>query len=136
MSVRVEVEGLTRAIGNLYTFERRLPGMGRETETESADIVARHARPRIPSGPAAGGHAAGSVRSTGSQVVGGGSRFPYFPWLDFGGRVGRNNSVNRRFVRSGRYIWRSFADNKQRIEGQMEDAVVQTGRSSGLEVNR
>lgn len=136
MSVRVEIEGLTKAIGSLRTFERRIPGMVREVESESAQRVASAARLRVPSGPAAGGHAAGSVRSTGSQVVAGGTRFPYFPWLDFGGSVGRNNSVNRRFIRSGRYIWRSFAENKQIIEGQMEDAVVETGRSSGLGVNR
>ena len=119
---RIEVDA-SNARGNLRRLEFGLPAMRTEAEQESAVIVAVVARGRVPTGPAAGGHAAGSVRATGSQVVGGGSRFPYFPWLDFGGRVGRNNSVNRRFIRSGRYIWRSFADSRTRVEGVMDESL-------------
>lgn len=69
-----------------------------------------------------------------ATIVGGGGRVPYFPWLEYGGRVGRHQSVRRPFVRDGRYIGRAvdaaFAD----IEAAAARGVADAARGAGLEV--
>lgn len=107
---------LTRAL-------RGLPRAVRQAEAGSARIVARRAQARVPHGPAVGGHAASSIRSIGPEVRGGGPRYPYYPWLEFGGRVGPQGSVRRRWVQGGRYIYPSMVDSTRAIESEMLDQL-------------
>jgi hypothetical protein len=62
------------------------------------------------------GRAGGTIKAastrTEARVSEGGARAPYMPWLDFGGRVGRKNSVKRPFLKEGRYIWKSFGAHR------------------------
>lgn len=136
MTGRIEVEGVERVLGNLRRFSSSTPDAAREAGEAAASTIARDARSRVPTGASTGGHAASSVRSQGPTVIGGGSRFPYYPWIDFGGRVGRGNMTFRPFIRSGRYIWRSFAEHRGALDRQMVDSLVWAGRRSGLEVDR
>lgn len=129
-------ENLDQLMDNLRGLRRAFPAVAARAESESANLVAKAARGRVPIGPAAGGHAISSVKADGSQVTGGGPRFPYFGWLDFGGNVGKNNSVHRPFMKTGRIIWFSYSVNRGQVENQMTDAVVSAARFSGLEVRR
>lgn len=132
MDVRVEVHGMKEFISGLRRLDRKIPGVESDSESTSANLVARSARSRVPSGPSSGGHARASLGAAGSTVSGGGTKYPYYPWLDFGGRVGRNNSVIRPFLKTGRYIFRSFKDNKVQIGQIMDDELTGATRSSGL----
>jgi hypothetical protein len=84
------------------------------------------------------GRAAGSVRAastqTGARVSGGSAAVPYYGWLDFGGSVGRKRSVHRPFLKTGRYIWRAFADHREEVETILRDELVKLAKENGWRV--
>ena len=88
VSGRIDVQGLRELRTALRRVDRALPRAVRGVLNEAARIVVDEARPRVPSGPPARGHAATSIRTASTQsagrVKGGGARFPYYPWLEFG----------------------------------------------------
>lgn len=137
MTEAIKVEGLNQFVRNLKAIDKDLPKMVRLAFNEAADVVVDDARPRIPS---RSGRARGSVRSRSTQtkarVSGGGRRAPYYPWLDFGGRVGRRKSVKRPVLREGRYIYRSYfeARDSGRFEDVMTKALVGVVESAGIGV--
>lgn len=97
-------------------------------------VVAQGAERRVPRKT---GRAAASLRAQSSQrearVVGGSKKVPYYAWLDFGGRVGRQRSVSRPFVRSGRYLWPTVAANRGPLEKALQKALIDLAREAGLE---
>jgi hypothetical protein len=105
---------------------------------DAASLIASTAKPKVPVGPAAGGHATSSIKASLSgtkvQVSEGGSRYRYMPWLDFGGRVGPNRSVVRPFRKKGRYIWAAFSDRHDEVLEKIQDTINDAARSAGLEV--
>lgn len=100
-----------------------------------ADTVVQGAARRIPT---RSGKARASLRSMSSQretrIKGGGRKAPYLGWLEFGGRIGKDKSVSRPFVRGGRYIWPTIAANRQNLADAIQKALVDLARSKGLEV--
>ncbi len=111
-----------------------LPKIVLDAQREVAQIVTRQAIPKIPS---LTGNARGSVviTETGKGVnITAGVGVPYFGWLDFGGSVGPNKSVKRPYLRTGRYIWRSFADNRTVIMEKMEKAIAIGFENEGIKV--
>lgn len=135
MADPIKVDGLTEFSRNLKKLDRELPKALRMAFNDAADIVVNDARPRIPT---RSGKAKASVKArstqTASRVVGGGNKAPYYPWLDFGGRVGRNRSIKRPFLKHGRYIYDAYFDNKRRYVEVLEDALVDVARQAGIEV--
>lgn len=112
-----------------------LPKIVLDAEKENARIITRQAIPKIPS---LTGNARGSitVTETGKGVnITAGVGVPYFGWLDFGGSVGPNKSVKRPYLRTGRYIWRSFADNRTVIMENMEKAIAAGFEVEGIRVD-
>ncbi|MFD4250397.1 hypothetical protein ACFWQL_11725 [Amycolatopsis thermoflava] len=99
----------------------------------------KDAKPKVPTGPGRGGHASSSLKAastrTAARVQGGGKRFPYYPWLDFGGAVGRNNRTKRPFMKTGRYIWKSYAENQEKVTAQLAGALTRVVIDAGLEVS-
>lgn len=102
----------------------------------AADIVIDDARGLVPRGPS--GNARASLKAKSGQreavAVGGSRKAEYYPWLDFGGRVGRNRSVERRFIKEGRYLYPSWSKNRKRILETMADEITEVARAVGLEV--
>lgn len=96
----------------------------------AAETVADDAQRLVPRGPS--GRARASLRAAGLSVTMGGSRAPYGPWLEFGGRVGINQSVTRTFVPGGRYIWPTWMKNRQDILTNMERGMAALAEESGL----
>lgn len=136
----IRIDGLAQFGRNLRTINADLPKAIRLAGNEAANLIVDDARPRVPTGPGKGGHAKSSIKArstrTAARVSEGGKRFPYMPWLDFGGRVGPGGSVRRPFIKEGRYIWRSFADNSERVRERLEAALVDVARQSGVEVDQ
>lgn len=96
----------------------------------AADTVAEGAQRLVPRG--ASGAARASMRAVGLSVVMGGPRAPYGPWLEFGGRVGINDSVRRTFVPGGRYIWPTWMRNRTEILDDMEAGIADLAKEAGL----
>lgn len=136
MADPVKVDGLKEFSANLKRLDTGLPKALRMALNSAADVVVAAARPRIPtrSGKAKASVKARSTRKA-SRVVGGGKRAPYYPWLDFGGRVGRNRSVRRPFLKDGRYIYDAYFDNSRRFGEVLEESLIDVAREAGVEID-
>jgi hypothetical protein len=138
MTEAIKVEGLSKFVKDLKSIDKNLPKAVRLAFNEAANVVVEDARPRIPN---RSGRARRAVRARSTQtkarVTGGGARAPYYPWLDFGGRVGRRKSVKRPFITEGRYIYRSYfeARDSGRFEDVMVRELVKVVESAGIEVD-
>lgn len=135
MGQAIRVEGLAEFNRGLRKMDADLPKALRVAMNEAAGVVVDYARPKI---PRRSGRAAGSVRvastRTAVRVRAGGARVPYYPWLDFGGRVGRNRSVVRPFLSDGRYLWKGLAVKRVEFTAVLERSLLDVARSAGIEV--
>lgn len=136
MAEPIQIRGLKEFSRNLRKLDRELPKGLRIALNEAAQVVVDYAVPRIPrrSGRAARSVKARSTR-TAVRVSGGGNRVPYYPWLDFGGRVGRKRSVNRPFKKDGRYIYAGFHAKRKEFATVLERALLKVAESAGVEVD-
>lgn len=129
----IRVTGLKEFQRNLKKLDAELPKALRMAFNGAADVVVNEARPRVAK---RSGRAAGTVKArstqTASRVVGGGNKAPYYPWLDFGGRVGRKRSVSRPFLKHGRYIYDAYFDNQSRYGELLEQGLLEVAASSGV----
>lgn len=135
----IKIDGLREFTRNLKKIDGDLPKGVRLAGNKAAELIVQTAKPRVPRGPGKGGHAVSSLKArstrTAARVAGGGKRFPYYAWLDFGGRVGRNRSVKRPFFKSGRYIWKAYDEQSQRVYDTFEQALIDVARQAGVEVD-
>lgn len=134
----IRIDGLRQFSRNLKKLDADLPKVLRVALNESADLVIDTARPDVPkrSGQAARSMRAASTR-TAVRVKAGGARAPHYPWLDFGGRVGKNRSVVRRFNSDGRYLYPTYFDLRDsgRIQDVLQRSLLDVARQSGVEVS-
>lgn len=135
MPATITINGLRELQRALKNAEDATPKMLRLALNQSAEVVLDYARPQVPT---KSGAARGSmkVRSTQreARVSAGGTRAPWYPWLDFGGAVGRNNSVKRPFYKEGRYIYPTLRKRHDEIIEVMGEALAGVVREAGLEV--
>jgi hypothetical protein len=133
----IRITGLREFNKALKAVDDKLPSKTRLAANTAAQIVVDVAKPRVPTGPGKGGHAATSIKAqstrTAARVSAGGKKYPYYPWLDFGGKVGRHKTVKRPFLKRGRYIWDAYADNADKVEQQFTSALVDVARDAGLD---
>jgi hypothetical protein len=133
MVARVQIDGIPELRRSLRDLENGAQKELRLVLNEGADMVADEADNRV---PVRSGRAAGSVRARSTQtegrVVGGGSRAPYYPWLDMGGRVGRNKSVRRPYRKSGRYLSPALENKSDDVMRKLADGIEKLIRKHGL----
>lgn len=100
---------------------------------EAADVVVGHARPLM---PRRSGRLVGSLKAASGQreasVKLGGAKVPYAGWIEFGGRVGRDQSVVRRFVRGGRHVYPAVAAREVELTKIMGDGLTRLALEAGL----
>lgn len=129
-------------IENLRDLQAALRDMDGESHKKlrgvfnaAAETVAGGARRRV---PVETGRARATLKPLSQQrlakVVGGSTRAAYYPWLDFGGRVGRSRSVERKFVEGGRYLYPSWAANRKGVLEHLADAIGELATDAGLTV--
>lgn len=129
-------------VAGLKDFQRALKQMDGESQkqlrvvlNQSATTVAQGAARRVPRRT---GKAAASLRAMSSQrearVMGGSKKVPYYGWLDFGGRIGRDKSQRRPFVAGGRYMYPTFSANRDSIYKSLAAGLAKLARDAGLEV--
>lgn len=138
MSDAIRIDGLREFNRSLKKLDSDLPKAVRIALNKAADLVIDEARPHVPTRT---GRAARSMRGqstrTAVRVSAGGNRAPYYAWLDFGGRVGRNKSVRRPFTPDGRYLYPAYF--RLRDSGKFVDvmsaALVDVAEAAGLDVS-
>jgi phage gpG-like protein len=83
------------------------------------------------------GRAAASIkargRASGGSIAFGGSKAEYFPWLNFGGRVGRNRRIERARVEPDRYIYTTISEKKGDTEAAIDKALKEVLDGAGFE---
>lgn len=139
MADPIRIEGLKEFQRALKSMGPELPKGLRLAANSAAELIVKDAQPKVPVGPAKGGHASSSLKAastrTAARVQGGGKKYPYYPWLDFGGGVGPRKSNKRPFLKRGRFIWNSYAENQDQVQGQLAAALSQVAIDAGLEVS-
>lgn len=129
----ITVKGLREFKTALRKFDGESHKKLRVAQNDAAQLVVNKARPKV---PVRSGKARNSMRvastQTATRIRAGGKRVPYYPWLDFGGRVGKNNSVNRPFIKQGRYIFPTYSANKGKVQDILAKRIEELARESGL----
>jgi bacteriophage HK97-gp10 putative tail-component len=131
---RIQVTGLRDLQKGLRQIDRDLPKELRKGLNEVAEVVITAARPLVPRRT---GRAQESmkVRSTqrAAQIAVGGTVAPYFPWLDFGGRVGRAKAVRRPFLKEGRYIYPTLKAKRPELNEKIDEMLRRLAEQAGFD---
>lgn len=133
--LQIKIEGLAefrRALGKIEPESKK---QIRIAFNSVADVLVEHTRPQIPrrTGAAAKSLRAKSTGTT-ARVSVGGARARYYPWLDFGGRTGRNKSVVRPFYTEGRYLYPTLRQIRPLIEQELKRSITAVAEGVGLDV--
>ena len=136
MADAIRINGLNEYVRSLKKLDSDLPKVLRVAFNAAGEEIITDARRQVPS---VSGKAKGSIRASSTQrafrISGGSKRVPYYPWLDFGGKVGRGKSVNRPFRREGRYIYASYYKHRDELAPLLETALIDAARAAGVEVD-
>lgn len=88
--------------------------------------------------PRRSGRAATSIKVQSGQrearIKAGGARAAYYPWLDFGGTVGRGRSVDRPFRPEGRYLYPAYRRRREDMVQAVAAGLVALIERHGLDV--
>jgi hypothetical protein len=129
----VKVEGLTEFKRKLKALDGHHPKEVRLILNDAAELIVTSTKGVIPRRK---GKAAASVRAASTQTKGrvkaGGGRVPYYPWLDFGGSVGKGGSIKRPFLKSGRYLYKSLDSNRSKVLQRMAAGLDRGIKKAGL----
>ena len=121
----IKIDGLKQFRKELKEVEASLPRALRLAFNNAAQLIVDDAKPLVPHNS---GAAQGSIRvlstQTKARVAAGGSKVPYYPWLDFGGRVGKYDQVKRPFYKEGRYIYKAYGIRK--ADGSFQEVMVES----------
>lgn len=135
MADPIRIDGLRELQRSLKDIDGESQKALRLVNNDAADIVVGGARRLVRS---KSGKARGSIRARSSQrearVSGGGGRAPYYPWLDFGGAVGRARAIRRPFLKDGRYIYATYGARRTWILDRLEEGLIDLAKGAGLEV--
>lgn len=131
----IKVHGLRELQASLKAIDGESQKEIRTALNEALDDVVGKIRPKI---PVETGAARSSLKAQSGQrearIKAGGARVPYVPWLEFGGRVGRKRSIQRRFISQGRYIYPTYSRNHDLVVQSVADAVFGLIEKHGLDV--
>lgn len=132
----IDVKGLAEFNRGLRKLSSEAPKGLRLALNSAADLLIDRVKPQIPrrSGAAANSLKAKSTR-TSARVSVGGTKAPYYPWLDFGGATGPRKSVVRPFYKEGRYLYPTLAKVRPEIADQLAKALAGVAKAAGLEVD-
>lgn len=134
MADKVHVKGLEAFQRGLRQIDNGLGAELRKGLNEVAELVAVEARRHVPikSGAAAASYKAGSSQRAAAVKIGG-NKAPYVPWLEWGGRVGRNKSVQRPRVKAGRYLYPALDRNADTVLEKLDEVVARLVAQAGFE---
>lgn len=139
---KVKVTGIPALQKALRELDKDLPKELAAGLAEAAEIVAKDVRRLVPERT---GAASGSVKVKKQQraaaLAVGGSKAPYYGFLDFGNivgsgaGVGRGDSQPRRFIQSGRYVYPSLARNRDEVVAKVDEVIERMAKKAGFETD-
>jgi hypothetical protein len=129
----IKIKGLAEFNRSLRRLDKDAPKALRLVGNDAAQIVVKGAQETIPevSGAAKGSIRASSTR-TSARVRAGGAKVPYYGFIDYGGNVGINDSVQREFIPTGRYLYPAFDRARDEVAEKLNDGLVDVVENSGL----
>ena len=129
----VKISGLRELARAFKQIDADLPKELRDEFRKVGEHVAGVARTKTPT---LTGRAAGSIKvrasTRGVSLAVGGTRAPYFQWLDYGGRVGRKRSIVRPFVKGGRIVYPAIAESNDEIRKGADAAIEKVAKRAGF----
>jgi len=129
----LKIDGIRDLQKALRQIDRDLPKQLAAGLAEAADIVAGAARVKV---PVRSGRAAASIKTRKSQraavLAVGGTKAPYFGWLDFGGRIGRAQATRRPFLPSGRYIYPTLTEKADKVRAKVDEVMARLAAEAGF----
>lgn len=132
----VQIAGLAEFRRSLRALDAAAPRALRVAGNQAAQLVVDTARPRV---PRRSGKAAQSIKARSSQaavkIASGGRSAPYMPWLDYGGKVGVNDTASRPFIADGRYVYPAYHAVKGQFEGVLRTALQAIADEAGLDLD-
>lgn len=130
----IKITGIKELNKVLRKGSADLPKKVRLALNDAASDIVKGAAAKVPkrSGKAAASYKVRSTR-TAARVIMGGNKAPYTPWLDFGGRVGPNKSVERKFYTDGRYLFPTLAKQKPEFTEKLLKLLVEIAVEAGFE---
>lgn len=133
---KISIEGLAEFNRALRQIDKEAQKQLRLVGNAAADILISRTRPKIPSltGAARDSLKARSTR-TSARVSVGGRKAPHYPWLDFGGKTGIRQSVQRDFYKEGRYLYPTLREERPAIIKALEEGIVAVAEGVGLDVD-
>lgn len=136
MPDKIAVKGLKEFQRGLKKLDSDLPKALRIALNGASDLIISKATPLI---PRRSGAAVNSLKARSTQkavrIGVGGSKAPYYPFLDFGGSVGKHGSAHRPFYKKGRYLYPTLEKNRPEVIDIMQGAIVALAKDSGLDVD-
>jgi hypothetical protein len=133
-AVTVKVSGLRELRGALKSMDKN---MDKELG-KALFVIARGIAAKISGAmPHLSGHAAGTVtphaKIRGASIsIGTGDAGDYVPWLDFGGRVGRQGSVRRPYIKTGRYLYPQIEAARPATLAAIDEAIGKAAQQAGF----
>lgn len=132
----VQVQGLADFARAVRAVDKESAKALRVAMNGCANFLIDKAKPKI---PARTGRARDSLKARSTQkavrIAIGGRKAPYYPWLDFGGRTGRNRSVVRPFQSDGRYLYPTLTASRDQFQRIMDKAIRDVAQDAGLDVD-
>lgn len=142
MPAEYYLHGLKEFKAALRQIDSQFGGELRKALNEVAQVVVDQARPQVPRGRT--GRARESMKPGSSQnaaqIKVGGTVAPYYPWLDFGGSVGRGHrpgvgnsgSVKRPFIKKGRYVYPTAEAKRDELVGKLDEMLAMLIKKAGF----
>lgn len=129
----IKVDGLHVLQKGLKEVDRDLAKELRKGLNLAAGIVVEDVQRLVPirSGAARASVKAGSTQRA-AIVKAGGRKAPWYPWLDFGGRVGRRKSIRRTFIQGGRYIYPTVRRRADDIGDTLDEVIGDLLKQAGV----
>lgn len=131
----IQIEGLADLRRSLRALDADSPKAIRIAANKAAGIVVDAAQRDV---PVRSGRAKKSIKArstqTAAKITSGGNKAPYMPWLDYGGRVGRNRSIKRPFIGDGRYVYPALAETRKQVEEAFRAELAVIADAAGLEI--
>ncbi len=125
----ITVTGLAQFGVSLKRFAGSTPKMEQEAMNGCSDLFVSKVRPLVPQRSGAARRSVKKTKARGKiRVEAGGRAAPYFPWLDFGGRVGRKKSVQRQYISQGRYVFPTLKKHQKDFQAIAEEAMPRSAQ--------
>jgi hypothetical protein len=129
----VRIEGFREFRKALRDLGAEAPKALRIAGNEAATLVVDRAVAKVPRRT---GKAARSIKArstqTATKIASGGRAAPYMPWLDYGGKVGRNDTAARPFLADGRYVYPAYREVRPEFEKVLTTALQRIADESGV----